>query len=74
MHQTKETNRTQRKDPAGNPLKVVFSIAQLKKEEETDQASEREGVSRSAKSPRAPRPHHGRSYHADGPSGNYEGL
>jgi hypothetical protein len=74
MHQAKETNRTERKDPAGNPLKVVFSIAQLKKEEETDQVKEREGGSHSARSPRAHKTHYGRSYHPDGPSGNYEGL
>ena len=74
MHQAKETNRAQRKDPAGNPLKVVFSIAQLKKEEETDRVKEREGGSRSAKPSRAHKTHYGRSYHPDGPSGNYEGL
>ena len=74
MHQAKEHNRTQRKDPAGNPLKVVFSITQLKKEEETDRVKETKGASHSAKTPRAPKAHYGRSYHPDGPSGNYEGL
>jgi len=73
MQQAKQTNRTRRKDPAGNPLKVVFSITQLKKEEQTDRVTETEGISL-PKAPRVPKAHHGRNYHPDGPSGNYQGL
>jgi hypothetical protein len=73
MQQAKQTNRTSRKDPAGNPLKVVFSITQMKKEEESSRVKETEGISL-PKAPRAPKTHYGRNYHPDGPSGNYQGL
>jgi len=73
MQQAKQTNRTHRKDPAGNPLKVVFSIAQVKKEEETSKVTQIEGISL-PKAPQAPQARSARNYHPDGPSGGYEGL
>ena len=72
MHQAKQTNRPRLKDPAGNPLKVVYSITQTQKEEEKKNHVKEE-VSRT-RSSRSHRTHHGRSYHPDGPSGNYQGL
>lgn len=77
MQQAKQTNRNGRtngKDPAGSPLKVVFSIAQLKKEEETDRVIKKEEIAVPKKAPRAPRAHYGKNYYPDGPAGNYWGL
>lgn len=76
MQQAKQTNRsrTSRKDPAGSPLKVVFSITQLKKEEETDRIIKRDEISVPKKAPRAPKAHYGKNYYPDGPAGNYWGL
>lgn len=76
MQQAKQTNRssrTNRKDPAGSPLKVVFSIAQLKKEEETDRVTHKDEIT-VPKAPRAPKAHYGKNYYPDGPAGNYWGL
>lgn len=76
MQQAKQTNRNvriNRKDPAGSPLKVVFSIAQLKKEEETDKVTVKDEI-KVPKAPRVPKAHYGKSYYPDGPAGGYQGL
>jgi hypothetical protein len=76
MQQAKQTNRSSRishKDPAGSPLKVVFSIAQLRKEEETDRVTRKDEM-KVPKAPRAPKAHYGKNYYPDGPAGNYWGL
>jgi hypothetical protein len=76
MQQAKQINRsirTDHKDPAGNPLKVVFSISQLKKEEEMDKVTKKDEIS-APRAPRAPKAHYGKSYFPDGPAGGYQGL